>query len=63
MSVLEVGDNFPGNVAFGYIPFTPETKDITSCGIPIKFDASEGKAPLFSPNLPTFFSFYLFNPY
>ncbi|KAL7796487.1 Redoxin [Trichoderma ceciliae] len=40
MSVLEVGDSFPGNVSFGYIPFTPETKDITSCGIPTKFDAS-----------------------
>lgn len=40
MSVLEVGDSFPGNVSFGYIPFTAETKDITSCGIPIKFDAS-----------------------
>ncbi|KAL7947694.1 Redoxin [Trichoderma barbatum] len=40
MSVLEVGDSFPGNVAFSYVPFTPESKDITSCGIPTKFDAS-----------------------
>jgi alkyl hydroperoxide reductase 1 len=44
MSVLEVGDSFPDNVSFTYIPFTPESKDITSCGIPIKYNASEGKA-------------------
>ncbi|KAH6607385.1 peroxiredoxin type-2 [Trichoderma cornu-damae] len=40
MSVLEVGDSFPGNVAFSYVPLTAESKDITSCGIPTKFDAS-----------------------
>ncbi|KAL7918861.1 Redoxin [Trichoderma austrokoningii] len=40
MSVLEVGDNFPGNVSFGYIPLTPESQEITSCGIPTKYDAS-----------------------
>lgn len=43
MSVLEVGDNFPGNVSFGYIPLTPESEEITSCGIPTKYDASESK--------------------
>lgn len=43
MSVLEVGDNFPGNVSFGYIPLTPESEGITSCGIPTKYDASESR--------------------
>lgn len=46
MSVLEVGDNFPGNVSFGYIPLTPESEEITSCGIPTKYDASESKDSL-----------------
>ncbi|KAL6866446.1 peroxiredoxin type-2 [Amphichorda felina] len=41
MSELKVGDSFPEGIAFSYVPPTPENSDITSCGIPQKFDASE----------------------
>lgn len=42
MTELKVGDTFPEGVAFQYIPVTPETEEVTSCGIPVKFDASAG---------------------
>lgn len=42
MTTLKIGDSFPEGVAFSYVPFTPETGAITSCGMPQKFDASEG---------------------
>jgi hypothetical protein len=42
MSAPKVGDSFPGGVVFSYVPYTPETSDITACGIPINYDASKG---------------------
>ncbi|KAL6857984.1 peroxiredoxin type-2 [Amphichorda felina] len=54
MTELKVGDSFPEGVAFSYAPITPENSEITSCGIPQKFDASEGKppnSPISFPNL------------
>jgi len=52
MSGLKVGDSFPSGVKFSYVPYTPETGDITSCGIPISYDAStewaDKKVVLFS---------------
>jgi alkyl hydroperoxide reductase 1 len=41
MSELKVGDSFPEDVAFQYIPYSPETSEVTSCGIPTKFNASQ----------------------
>ena len=51
MAELKSGDPFPSDVKFSYIPYTPETGDITSCGIPINYDASKGLSPsqIFSP--------------
>lgn len=43
MSALKAGDAFPDGVSFTYIPYTPEKKDLGSCGIPVKYDASAGK--------------------
>ncbi|ODV91925.1 hypothetical protein CANCADRAFT_22906 [Tortispora caseinolytica NRRL Y-17796] len=37
---LSVNDNFP-DVTFKYIPYTPETADITACGIPINLKPLE----------------------
>jgi hypothetical protein len=42
MAELKVGDSLPSGVTFSYVPYTPETGDITSCGIPITYDASKG---------------------
>lgn len=42
MSELKAGDTFPEGVAFTYVAVTPENSDITSCGIPTKYDASQG---------------------
>lgn len=44
MSALKAGDSFPEGVAFSYAPLTPESSEITSCGVPQKFDASAGKS-------------------
>jgi alkyl hydroperoxide reductase 1 len=41
--MLKVGDSLPSGVTFSYIPYTPEKDDITSCGIPVNYDASKGK--------------------
>lgn len=41
MSELKSGDAFPQDVAFSYIPVTPENSDITSCGIPANYNASQ----------------------
>jgi hypothetical protein len=41
---LKVGDSIPGDVKFSYVPYTPESGDITACGIPINYDAGKGKA-------------------
>jgi len=37
---LKVGDTFP-KVQFKYIPYTPETQEVTACGIPENYDAYE----------------------
>lgn len=42
MSALKAGDAFPQEVAFSYIAPSPETAEITACGMPIKYDASKG---------------------
>lgn len=42
MSELKVGDSFPEGVVFTYVPPAPETKEVTQCGIPVKYDASKG---------------------
>jgi hypothetical protein len=42
MSTLKVGDSFPEDVVFSYVPYTPETGDITACGIAINYNASKG---------------------
>ncbi|ETI23779.1 hypothetical protein G647_05585 [Cladophialophora carrionii CBS 160.54] len=41
MAGLKEGDQFPDNVVFSYIPYTPESADITSCGIPQNYNASK----------------------
>lgn len=46
MSALKVGDSFPEGVTFGYIATTPDNSEVTTCGIPTKFDASAGETPL-----------------
>jgi alkyl hydroperoxide reductase 1 len=42
MASLKAGDSFPEGVVFSYIPYTEEKGDITSCGIPVNYDASKG---------------------
>lgn len=49
MSALKVGDSFPEGVSFTYIPVTPESSEITACGLPQKYDASAGKFPNCTP--------------
>ncbi|RDL41022.1 Allergen Asp F3 [Venustampulla echinocandica] len=41
MTELKVGDSFPSDVKFSYVPYTADKGDITSCGIPITYDASK----------------------
>ncbi|KIX95079.1 uncharacterized protein Z520_09389 [Fonsecaea multimorphosa CBS 102226] len=41
MAGLKEGDQFPPDVVFSYIPYTPESADITSCGIPQNYNASK----------------------
>ncbi|KDN66736.1 putative redoxin [Colletotrichum sublineola] len=43
MSGLKVGEPFPENVSFQYIPYQEETADFKVCGIPVKYETS--KAP------------------
>ena len=45
MAPLQKGDSFPTGVTFDYVPFTPDKSGINTCGIPIKYNASEGKNP------------------
>lgn len=42
MSALKAGDAFPQGVTFSYIAPSPETAEITACGMPVKYDASKG---------------------
>lgn len=37
-----VGQSFPEDVSFMYVPYTPEKSDLNACGLPIKYDASKG---------------------
>ncbi|EXJ66098.1 oxidoreductase [Cladophialophora psammophila CBS 110553] len=41
MAGLKEGDQFPPDVVFSYVPYTPESASITSCGIPQNYDASK----------------------
>ncbi|KAJ9204585.1 hypothetical protein DTO164E3_1760 [Paecilomyces variotii] len=41
MAPLQPGDSFPEGVVFSYIPWSEEAGDITACGIPINYKASE----------------------
>jgi len=41
MAGLKEGDKFPDDVVFSYVPYTPESADITSCGIPQNYNASK----------------------
>jgi hypothetical protein len=54
-ATLKLGDDFPSGVTFSYIPYTPEKSDITSCGIPINYNASTGISLFFlrSPTVIT----------
>ncbi|KAJ6008653.1 hypothetical protein N7499_001296 [Penicillium canescens] len=38
---FNAGDAFPENVVFSYIPWSEESGEITSCGIPINYNASK----------------------
>ncbi|KAF7594901.1 hypothetical protein BBP40_007936 [Aspergillus hancockii] len=38
---LKSGDSFPSDVVFQHIPWTEEKDDITSCGIPVPYNASK----------------------
>jgi hypothetical protein len=50
MAELKVGDSFPDGVTFQYVPYTPESGEITACGVPQKFDASTGTLPCLHPS-------------
>lgn len=41
MSPLKAGDTFPEGVEFGWIPYTEENGEITSCGSPQSYNASK----------------------
>jgi len=41
MSEIKAGDSFPEGVVFSYVPYTPDKDDITSCGIPVNYNASK----------------------
>ncbi|KAJ5787862.1 hypothetical protein N7457_002852 [Penicillium paradoxum] len=41
MTTLKSGDTFPSDVVFQYIPWSQESGEITSCGIPIPYKASQ----------------------
>ncbi|OQE17861.1 hypothetical protein PENSTE_c019G09122 [Penicillium steckii] len=38
---LSAGDSFPEGVTFSYIPWAEDASEITSCGIPINYNASK----------------------
>lgn len=37
-----VGQAFPEDVSFSYIPYTPEKAGLNACGFPLKYNASKG---------------------
>ncbi|KAJ5887468.1 Peroxiredoxin Pen c 3 [Penicillium taxi] len=38
---IKAGDSFPEDVKFSYIPWAEDSASITSCGIPINYNASK----------------------
>ncbi|KAL6721905.1 peroxiredoxin type-2 [Lecanora helva] len=40
MTSLKVGDSFPKDVEFSWVPYTEEKSALTSCGIPQPYNAS-----------------------
>jgi len=56
MSAPKIGDQFPADTKFTYIPYQKEQADFKTCGVPIPYNASQGKSiPLHHPqshNLP-----------
>ncbi|KAJ6261651.1 Peroxiredoxin-2B [Drechslerella dactyloides] len=40
-ATLKLGDSFPEDVVFKYVPYTDEKADIKACGIPVTYDASK----------------------
>ncbi|KAF6824940.1 peroxisomal matrix protein [Colletotrichum musicola] len=38
--MVQVGDSLPEGTKFSYVPYDPSSDSITSCGIPITYDAS-----------------------
>lgn len=41
MSALKQGDKFPSDVVFSYVPWTEETAEVTACGMPVNYKASD----------------------
>jgi len=41
MSALKVGDQFPEDVVFSYVPYTDDKSEVTACGIPQNYNASK----------------------
>ncbi|UNI13682.1 peroxiredoxin type-2 [Purpureocillium takamizusanense] len=41
MAALKAGDSFPDGVTFQYIPYAEEKEGVSSCGVPIAYDASK----------------------
>ncbi|TDZ20756.1 putative peroxiredoxin prxA [Colletotrichum orbiculare MAFF 240422] len=39
--MVQVGDSLPEGTKFSYVPYDPSTDSITSCGIPVTYDASK----------------------
>ncbi|KAL3965179.1 peroxisomal matrix protein [Purpureocillium lilacinum] len=41
MATLAVGDSFPEGVTFSYIPYAEDKEGISTCGVPVTYDASK----------------------
>ncbi|MCJ1237560.1 Peroxiredoxin Asp f3 [Varicellaria rhodocarpa] len=41
MSALKVGDSFPADVVFNYVPYQEGKEALTSCGVPGPYNASK----------------------
>lgn len=41
MSALKPGDKFPSDVVFSYVPWKEENAELTACGMPVNYKASE----------------------
>ena len=42
MATLAVGDSFPEGVTFSCIPYAEDKEGISTCGVPVTYDASKG---------------------